>query len=62
MNLEAGKAIVRQFIERSFGAGDLAAVAELIAPDAVFHAHRLGVDPPAGMRSAIERSRRRTRG
>ncbi|MHB8960152.1 MAG: ester cyclase [Candidatus Limnocylindrales bacterium] len=55
MNLETNKAIVRQFIERIFGAGDLAAVDELIAPDAVFHTYRFGADPRAGMRSAIER-------
>ncbi len=55
MNLETNKAIVRQFIERIFGAGDFAAVDELIAPDATFHTYRFGDDPRAGMRSAIER-------
>ena len=52
---EANKAVVRRFIERIFGAGDLAAVDELIAPDAVFHTYRFADDPRAGMRAAIER-------
>lgn len=54
-NLEANKAVVRQFIERIFGAGDKAAVDELIAPGAVFHTYRFEGDPRAGMRAAIDR-------
>jgi steroid delta-isomerase-like uncharacterized protein len=52
---EAKKATVRRFIDEIFVAGSLAAVDELIAPDAVFHTYRLGDDPRAGMRAAIDR-------
>lgn len=54
-NLEANKAVVRQFIERIFGAGDRAAADELIAPGAVFHTYRFEGDPREGMRAAIDR-------
>lgn len=53
--LDDNKAVVRWFIERIFEAGDLAAVDELIAADAVFHTYPFGQDPRAGMRAAIER-------
>jgi steroid delta-isomerase-like uncharacterized protein len=54
-NLEIQKALVRRFIDEIFVAGSLAAVDELIAPDAVFHTYRFGADPRAGMRAAILR-------
>lgn len=54
-NPQANKAVVRQFIERIFGAGDTTAVDELIAPTAAFHTYRFDGDPRAGMRAAIER-------
>jgi steroid delta-isomerase-like uncharacterized protein len=53
--LEPNKAIVRRFIDEVFVRGSLAAVDELIAPDAVFHTFRSGDDPRAGMRAAFER-------
>jgi steroid delta-isomerase-like uncharacterized protein len=52
---EANKAVVRRFIDEVFAAGSLAAVDELIAPDAVFHSYPFGDDPRAGMRAAIVR-------
>jgi len=53
--LESDKAVVRRFIDEIFVGGRLAAVDELIAPDAVFHTFPFGEDPRAGMRDAIER-------
>lgn len=53
--LEANKAVVRRFIDEVFARGRLAAVDELIAPDAVFHTYPFGNDPRGGMRAAIER-------
>jgi predicted ester cyclase len=55
VSLEANRAIVRHFIDEIFVAGSVAAVDELIAPDAVFHTYPFGDDPRAGMRAALER-------
>lgn len=54
-DLEVNKAVVRRFVDEVFAAGSVAAVDELIAPEAVFHTYPFGDDPRAGMRAAIGR-------
>lgn len=53
MSTERNQAIIREFVERAFNQGDLAAVDEHLAPDAIDHQEPPGTDFRAHLKQVI---------
>lgn len=57
MNTEPNQAIVREFMERTFNQGDLAAIDEHLAPDAIDHQEPPGTDFRAHLKQVVSAMR-----